>query len=183
MSIVVAVKNNERVVIASDSQTSFGDHSIIEGNGKLIRTGDNIIGLAGWGIYSNLFQIYLQGNPLSLARSEIDVFQFFVDFWKVLKSDYTFVSDKSTTCESPFAELDSTFIVATPKDIFYVADDMSVVKFSEFYAIGSGSSFALGALRVIYGDDYSTEEMAKKAVEVSIGFNNSCGGKVNLEVL
>ncbi len=186
MSIVLAVKSktNDNVVIASDSQTSFGDFKTISDTGrKLIKAGNNIIGLAGWGIYSNLLRLYLQENSL-VANSEIQVFEFFVKFWKAIKSDYNYVSDQSSPdLNSPFAELDSTFIVATPESIFYVADDMSVIEFDNFYAIGSGSLVALGALQVMYDEGYSTEEMARRAVETAIALDNNCGGKVNMESL
>lgn len=185
MSIVLAIKSkrNNNVVIASDSQTSFGDQKILSDTGrKMIRSNRNIIGFAGWGIYSNIFRLYLRNNSLE-AEDELQVFEFFVKFWKALKKDYTLVSDKSSPDTSPFAELDSTFIVATPDNIFYVADDMSVVKFKNYYAIGSGSEFALGALRVMYEEDYTLEEMARRAVETAIALDKSCGGDVSLENL
>ncbi len=186
MSIVLAVKGkgSGKVVIASDSQTSFGDFKTVSDTGrKLIKAGNNRIGLAGWGIYSNLLRLYLQENSL-IANTEIQVFEFFVKFWKAIKSDYNYVSDQSSPdLNSPFAELDSTFIVATPESIFYVADDMSVIEFEHYYAIGSGSLIALGALRVMHEDDYPIKDMAIRAVEAAIAMDSSCGGEVNMENL
>ena len=48
-------------------------------------------------------------------------------------------------------------------------------------AIGSGSSYALGALHVLYNRRGDAEKMARAAAEAAIAFDTHCGGEVRVE--
>jgi ATP-dependent protease HslVU (ClpYQ) peptidase subunit len=57
---------------------------------------------------------------------------------------------------------------------------MSVRKFNKYYAIGSGSSYSLGALELLYDQKFDAEAIARRAVATAITFDNSCGGKIDI---
>jgi ATP-dependent protease HslVU (ClpYQ) peptidase subunit len=57
---------------------------------------------------------------------------------------------------------------------------MSVTRFLRFDAIGSGSSYALGAVHALYDGRLSAEEMARRACEAGMHFDIACGGEVDL---
>ena len=49
---------------------------------------------------------------------------------------------------------------------------------TRYFAIGSGAPFALGALHALYDGKLGAAELARKAVEAGIAFDNYCGGEV-----
>ena len=58
-----------------------------------------------------------------------------------------------------------------------------VFSFDRFWAIGSGRSFALGAMYVAYDKAKSAEKIARIGVEAGIEFDKSSAGPVQLTTL
>ena len=54
----------------------------------------------------------------------------------------------------------------------------SITQFQQYYAIGSGAGYALGALHALYGD-HSPTETARRAVQAAIDLDIYCGGEIN----
>lgn len=55
-----------------------------------------------------------------------------------------------------------------------------MTEFARYYAIGSGSDYALGAASVLYGTEADSATICRKAVEAAIEFNIYCGGDVEI---
>jgi len=83
----------------------------------------------------------------------------------------------------PFAKLESTFLLVNESGIYRVAGDMDVTQFQQYSAIGSGSYYALGALRVLYDQPLSAEQIGRRAVQVGIDFDVYCGGRIDCETV
>lgn len=186
MSIAVAVRKQGRIVVAADSQASFGDRRVAPSNhrsSKILRIGSAYIAQTGWGLYENILLDYLaKGAPR--LRTKKEVFTFFVRLWKQLHQRYSFVNDQPGSADkSPFADLDASFLVVNRSAIFSIASDMSVTEFKQYYAIGSGSSYALGALHVLYDGNLSAEEIAKRACTAAVAFDTFCGGEIDVQRL
>ena len=49
------------------------------------------------------------------------------------------MNDQGDRNDSPFGNLDASFLVASPAGIFYVAPDMSVSEFRQYFAVGQFS--------------------------------------------
>jgi ATP-dependent protease HslVU (ClpYQ) peptidase subunit len=184
MSIAVAVKKGQDIVIASDTQDNFGTNTVSFDNysaKKVIRIGNSYVATTGWGLYEDIFDDYLLLKEDVVLESKAQIFSFFMQFWKDLHEKYSFVKDQTDEDhDSPFGGLDATFLIANPQGIFYVSSNMSVTKFEKYFAIGSGADFSLGTLYAIYDLDYTAEEIAKKAVDAAIMFNVYCGGEIDL---
>lgn len=184
MSIAVAVKKGQDIVIASDTQDNFGANTVSFDNysaKKIIRVGDSYVATTGWGLYEDIFDDYLLLKEDVVLESKAQIFSFFMQFWKDLHEKYSFVKDQNEEEEaSPFGDLDATFLIANRSGIFYVSSNMSVTKFEKYFAVGSGSSFSLGTIYGLYDLELSSEEIARKAVEAAITFNIYCGGSIEL---
>jgi ATP-dependent protease HslVU (ClpYQ) peptidase subunit len=186
MSIAVAVRTAHEIVLATDSKRTFGGNAVPENNLrdiKLRRVGESYLATTGWGVYANILDDYLRvvRNPrLSDSRQ---IFTFFRGFWKALHQRYAFVNDQCTESDSPFGDLDASFLVVARGGIFYVACDMSVTEFQNYYAVGSGASYALGAMHVLYTPNSRAEPVARKAVAAASALDIYCGGEVNLVTL
>jgi ATP-dependent HslUV protease, peptidase subunit HslV len=183
MTIVLAVHKNDETVIAADTRLSFGNEIIPADNlrvEKILRAGSSYIGSSGWGLYDNILADFLRGRDEIKLDDGSSIFSFFLDFWQELHKRYPFVNDQSSDKDSPFGDLDAKFLIVNSAGIFLVGNNLSVRKFEKYYAIGSGSSYSLGALDTLYDRKLDAETIARRAVLTAIKFDKSCGGDVDL---
>lgn len=183
MSIAVAVTKNNRLVLGTDSQSTFGDRRVPDNirASKMRKVGAAYVASTGWSIYDDILEDYLPRATKADLSSRSAIFTFFMAFWKELHENYAFVKDQPEDDEhTPFGDLDSSFLIVSPQGIFHVAGNMSVTEFSRYYAIGSGCEYALGAASVLYGTDADSATICRKAVEAAIEFNIYCGGDVEI---
>jgi ATP-dependent HslUV protease subunit HslV len=184
MTVVVAVRKGERTVLAADSMTSFGNEKQPFENltvDKLRRVGASWIGHAGWGLYEQILDDLLTGRrapPLSDSRA---VFRFFVRLWQAMKEHYPYVNEQSADKETPFADLDATFLVVNRRGIFMVASNLTVTQFQRYQAIGGGAPYALGALHARYDHEDDPVVLAREAIAAAVAFDVHCGGEVRLQ--
>jgi ATP-dependent HslUV protease, peptidase subunit HslV len=183
MTVAVAVRKGGRTVLAADSLVNFGGQRFRAENctfHKIKRVGDSFLVWAGWSLYAELLNAHLERHPPPALRSEAEVFTFFVQFWRAMRDDYTFMHRAAPSVEHPFADLDSVFLLANQAGIFRVASDMDVTLFEQYSAIGSGSKYALGALQVLYEQLEDPAEIARRAAQVGIDSDVYCGGPIDL---
>lgn len=184
MSIVVAVTRNDRTVLAADTLTCFGDTQCVPGSNaattKLRTIGDVIVGASGWAVYDLILDNHLADQPRPALRNAREIFSFFLGLWKALHEKYPFVNDQSQGKDSPFGDLDSSFLIGSDEGIFKVSHDLDVCRFDHYYAIGTGGDYALGALHALYDRIDDAETLAREAVAAAICFDVHCGGEVTL---
>jgi ATP-dependent protease HslVU (ClpYQ) peptidase subunit len=184
MSIIVAVRKSGQTVVAADSMHFYGsrrEHSDnLTDRPKVRRLGTSYIGSVGWSVYDNIMTHYFKAlkRPPAL-RDEMSIFDCFLKMWRTLKQRYQVVNDQpQSNDDSPFADLDSEFMVANRHGIFQVDSDLSVTRFEKYLAIGSGYKYAYGALHTLYDTRRTAEQVAVQAVKTAIHFDNSCGGEI-----
>lgn len=183
MSIVVAVRKNGQTCVAADTQSNFGSLKVPVENAKadkLRPLGSMILGTTGWALYEDIFEDFLRAKDLPAPVDEPSIFSFFLELWRDLHERYPFVNDQVSKDESPFGNLDATFVIAGPSGIFYVASDLGVTRFDRYFAIGSGADFAMGALHQLFEGDLDARAIATRAVETAIAFNIYCGGEIQV---
>lgn len=186
MSIAVAVRGRSEIVLATDSQTSWDARRVPSKNHTAIKVrsiGTSLLATTGWGIYENLLDDMLSTGRAPRLGDSKSIFRFFMRFWKDLHNRYSYVNDQCDRKDSPFGDLDASFLVATRRGIFAVASDMSVTEFDQYYAIGSGADFSLGALHALYRPNADAEPIARRAAEAAIALNVYCGGDVKVTKL
>lgn len=182
MSIVVAVKKNDKTVVCSDSQVNFGSMSVDSSNYKackIWRWGDNIICRTGWEKYQLLLRNFLLSHDKQLLSDETVVADLFQQFWKHCKSEHGLVSDQAGNHNTPWLNADSDFMIVNRNGIFQVSSDLSVARYEHFHATGSGRDWALGAISALYPKkNESALQIAKQAVKIGCTYNVFCGGPV-----
>ena len=182
MTVAVAVRKNGRTVLAADSLVNFGGQRFPPENckfHKIHRLGDSLVVWAGWSLYAEMLNAHLEQHPPPPLCCESDVFAFFIKFWHAIRSDYTFMQPNSNN-DHPFADLESTFLLASRAGIFRVQSDLDVTEFTQYSAVGTGAKYALGAMRVLYEQLDDTAEIARRAVQVGIDSDVYCGGPIDL---
>jgi ATP-dependent protease HslVU (ClpYQ) peptidase subunit len=106
--------------------------------------------------------------------STIDIFRTWQAFHEVLKDEYFLVttSDKDDSLESSRFDV----LLANPHGIFGVGAHRTVQEYVKFYAIGSGTDVALGAMYGVYDDPKrSAEDVARFAIEAAAEFDDATG--------
>jgi hypothetical protein len=147
----------------------------------VLRVGASFLATTGWGLYDNILEDYLARTPTPRLGSRQAVFAYFMRLWKQLGDRYTLVNDQPHQDEpSPFADVDASFLVVNRAGIFHVASNLSVTQFHEYYAVGSGASYALGALHSMHGGRLDAEATARAACAAAMAFDVFCGGDVDL---
>ncbi len=183
MSIAVVVKKNSEIVIGADTLQSFDSQMLSIDNlneSKLRHIGPAMLAFTGWGLYANILDDYLSRKKSVKLTTKQNIFQFFKELWPILHKEYSFVNDQSGNSDTPFGELDSSFLIATKKRIFYASSNLCVSEFLKYYAIGIGRDYAIGAMHVLYDQNMSAEEIARLAIEAAISNNVYCGGKTEI---
>ncbi|MHC4079945.1 MAG: Ntn hydrolase family protein [Planctomycetota bacterium] len=183
MSIVVAVKKNDRTVMAADSLNVFGQERVPTDNAKATkvrRVGPALMAVTGWSVYANILDDLLADVKTPPLGDEKEIFTFFLELWRELHERYPFVNDQPHHKDSPFGDLDASFLVANSTGIYKVSQDSSVCRFDKYYAIGSGCVYALGALYQIYDQEHDAATLSRRAVETAIEFDIYCGGEIDL---
>jgi ATP-dependent protease HslVU (ClpYQ) peptidase subunit len=184
MSVIVAIRKDNRIVMAADTLTTFGDSEQMPQENartaKVGRIGDSLIGGAGWAVYDDILNDFLSTRPTPDLSSSRNIFTFFLDFWRALHEHYTFVNDQAASTNTPFGDLDSTFLIANTGGIFTVASDLGVTPLNKYYAIGSGGEYAIGVLYTLYDRTEDIASIATDAVNAAIAMNFQCGGTVDV---
>ena len=185
MSVAVAVLKGRTIAIAADTQEGFGDRRVLRSDhasSKIIQVGSAYLAQSGWGLYDNILRDYVARSGTPRLRNEQEIFVFFTRFWKRMRKDYSFVNDQPADDDdkSPFADLDSSFLVTSPGGIFHVSGHMSVTRFKRFDAIGSGGAYALGAMLSVHHEDLDAAEIALRGCAAAVHFDVSCGGEIEV---
>ncbi len=184
MTVAVAVRKNDRMVLAADSLVNFGGQRFPPDNcrfNKIYKVGQTAFVWAGWSLYSEFLTAHLAKNaPPPNLDSEAAVFDFFIRFWHAMRDDYTFIARNSSGVDHPFVDLESVFMLVNRHGMYRVSGDMDVTEFQHYCAVGSGSRYALGALRVLYEERLDAGQIAQRAVQVGIDFDVHCGGPIEM---
>jgi ATP-dependent protease HslVU (ClpYQ) peptidase subunit len=183
MTVAVAVRKADRLFLAADTLMNFGGERYPRDNcrvDKIYRVGSSALAWAGWSLYAEMLDAYFLRHAPPSLRSETEVFSFFIQFWRLMRDDYTFVRQHTPEDRHPFVDLDSTFLIASHAGIFKVSRDMNITTFQQYCAIGSGAAYALGALRILYEQEPDAAVIARRAVQVGIDFDVHCGGSVDV---
>ncbi|HYD81256.1 MAG TPA: MFS transporter [Paucimonas sp.] len=175
MTTCVVVKKGRQVAIAADSLVTFGDTRLsqaYEANRKIIQVGDSFVTLAGTAAHFPVMKKLLteMGEECKLSTRD-EVFQTFQKVHAILKDNY-FLNPKEDE-EDPYESSQLTALIANPHGIFGVYSLREVFSFERFWAIGSGKSFALGAMYACYDRAESAREVAEMGLKAGVEFDKS----------
>lgn len=176
MSTIVAVRKDGRVSIAADSLTSFGstrqNARFDAAPDKILRHGDSFIGVVG----SAAHQMVLE-SAFSVLGDEVDlhsrfgIFETFRKLHPLLKDQY-FLNPKDED-EDDYESSRIDALIVNSSGIFGVFALREVFEYTEFWAIGSGAEYSLGAMYALQGMGLDADTLALKGVEAGAEFDTS----------
>ena len=179
MTTIAVVRKSGYTAIAADTLTKWGtgkeSAAYVANNSKIVRVGDTFIAGSGTSTFKLILRDYFaqRGVPTRFD-SAINLFKTWQAFHAALKERYFLVSvgDKDDTIESSKFDV----LIANPHGIFGVGAHRTVQEYRKFYAIGTGTDLALGAMYAAYDrPGLSAEQVARLAVEAAAEFDDSTG--------
>jgi ATP-dependent protease HslVU (ClpYQ) peptidase subunit len=186
MSIVCAAIKGNEVAIAADTQMSFGSMAVGADNlkncGKLYAVKDSVIGLVGWAAVSSAMGhlIEEEGQMFSLdERSQI--YKTFLKLHDVLKKDYYLNPYEDS--DQPLESSQIYALIINKYGLFEVCRFREVCEYRKYWAIGSGSEYALGAIQAMYESEATAQQLVEAGVSAAAAFDKGCALPATSEVL
>jgi ATP-dependent HslUV protease subunit HslV len=179
MTTVTVVRKEGRIAIAADTLTKWGggkeSADYVANHEKIIRVGDSLIAITGSATFKLILADYFSAleEPPKLDSVE-SIFRVWNTLHGALKERYYLQAgeDKEEDLESSRMDV----LIANPGGIFGVAAHRTVQAFSRFYAYGSGSPYALGAMYAAYrAPSLDAEAVARLGVMAAAEFHDETG--------
>ena len=179
MTTIAVVRKGNTVAIAADTLTKWGSGKesakYIANSEKILKIGANYIAVTGNATFKLILKDYFveQGNEIQLSNT-MEIFRTWNRLHSILKEKYFLMpeEDKEDALESTRMDV----LISNSHGIFGVSGHRTVQEFSRFYAYGSGSDYALGALWADYDrKGLSAAPIARRAVEAAADFDDGTG--------
>ncbi len=181
MTTVTVVRKGDSVAIAADTLVTFGDTRLLHGyelNEKIFKAGNSYVGMSGTTAHFPVLRKALGSLPNEELRlnSREEVFETFLKLHPRLKDQF-FLNTKEEDAD-PYESSQFTILIANASGIYAVYSYREVFQFDRFWAIGSGRSFALGAMYAAYDKARSAKELAELGVRAGCEFDKNSAGPV-----
>lgn len=178
MSVVCAAIKAGEIAIACDTQISFGSTSVssshIANSNKLHQVNDSIIGIVGWNTLSDMVDhlILTQPDSFKLAN-RMEIYSTLLNLHATMKSNY-FLSTKGKDNNQPVESSQFNAIIANPNGLFEITKFREVNEYRQYWSVGSGRQYALGAMQAIYSQVNTASDVVLAGVTAGCEFDQSC---------
>ena len=187
MTTLVVVKKSGQVAIAADTLVSFGDtrlSSRFEPNGKIFKVdtpaGSSYVGMAGTVAHFPALRKAMAALPKDQLKlgSRDEVYDTFIKLHPLLKD--TFFLQTKEDDNDPYESSQFTVVIANASGIFGLYSYREVFEFREFWGIGSGRSFALGAMHAAWDKAKTAREVALAGMHAGCEFDKNSSGPIEV---
>ena len=179
MTTIAVVRKGRYAAIAADTLTKWGSGKesamYVANNDKVVKVGATYLAASGSATFKTIMRDYF-ARPRVPARFDdpLVIFRTWQKFHAVLKREYFLIAggDKDDSIESTRFDV----LLVNPRGIFGIGAHRTVQEYIKFYAIGSGTDLALGALFAAYDDPRRDAlSLARLAVEAAAEFDDATG--------
>jgi len=179
MTTVTVVRKDGRIAIAADTLTKWGggkeSADYVANHEKIIRVGGSFVAITGSATLLLILADHFSSLDVPPQLDSVgEIFRVWNTLHGVLKEHYYLQTgeDKEEDLESSRMDV----LIANPHGIFGVAAHRTVQEFSKFYAYGSGSSYALGAMYAAWrAPSLDAEAVARLGVMAAAEFHDETG--------
>jgi ATP-dependent protease HslVU (ClpYQ) peptidase subunit len=175
MTTLVVVRKNDEIAIAADSLTTFGDTRLSarfdRTPDKIVRYHDTCIGLCGSAAHQLVFESLLAKHDDLDFSTKAAIFETFRKLHPILKEQH-FLNPKEEE-DDPYESTQITALVANPRGIFGVYSMREVFEYTQFWAVGSGREFALGAMYSQYPKLRTAAAIARAGIDAGATFDRN----------
>jgi ATP-dependent protease HslVU (ClpYQ) peptidase subunit len=160
MTTITIVRKNQHIAIAADSQTTFGDTCISAKDdaawNKIFYSHGSYFAISGSAAHDLVLQSLLAQHPELEFSSRPKIFESFRVMHTKLKEEFFLKPEEDE--EDAYESSQMTVLIANQYGIFSVFSLREVYEYHRFWAIGSGQSFALGAMHAVYMNEALTAQ-------------------------
>ena len=186
MTTLAVVKKDGIVAIAADTLTKWGSNkepaAYIANHSKLIQLGDSWLAVTGYTTFILILKDYFANPTVTPDLASVGgIFRTWQNLHSALKDQYFLLAGEDKDDDLESSQMD--VLIANPHGIFGVAEHRSVQEFSKFYAYGSGSDLAMGAMHALYDTPLSAEEIVRKAIETAAEFDDRTGLPIEIKTI
>jgi len=187
MTTLVIVKKAGQVAIAAETLVTFGDtrlSSRFEANSKILRLdtpqGVNYVGMAGSVAHFPVLRKAMGSLPPEqvLLGSKDEIFDTFTRLHPVLKDQFYLQTKEDDN--DPYESSQFSVVIANQTGIYGLYSYREIFEFKQFWGIGSGRSFALGAMHAIWDKAKTAREVAMIGVNAGCEFDKNSAPPVEL---
>ena len=182
MTTIVAVRKSGYVAIAADTLTTFGNtrlHASQDAShDKILRIGDSYVGVCGSAAHHLVLSSLLAKTPDVQLNSKEAIFETFRKLHPILKEE-CFLNPKEDE-EDPYESSQITALIANSSGIFAIYSMREVFEYTQYWAIGSGHEFALGAMHQAFSRLENAADIARAGVETGIAFDKNSDSPITL---
>ena len=182
MTTIVAVRKNGYAVIAADTLTTFGNtrlHASQDAShDKILQIGDSYVGVCGSAAHHLVLTSLLAKTPDVQLNSKAAIFETFRKLHPILKEE-CFLNPKEDE-EDPYESSQITALIANSHGIFAIYSMREVFEYTQYWAIGSGHEFSLGAMLQAYARSDDATEIARAGVDAGIAFDKNSAAPVTI---
>ena len=187
MTTLVVVKKAGQVVMAADTLVTFGDTALpqrYEANSKIFKVdtpaGISYVGMAGTVAHFPALRKAMAGLPKADLKlsSKDEVYDTFLKLHPLLKENF-FLQTKEDD-NDPYESMQFTVVIANSSGIYGLYSYREIFEFKEFWGIGSGRSFALGAMHAAWGKAKTAKEVALAGMNAGCEFDKNSGGPIDV---
>ena len=176
MSTVVVVRKNNGACIAADSLTSFGDTKqaaeFVVHSDKIIRFDAFYMGIVGSAAHQLVLKSLFKNHANKIDFSnQLSIFESVKLIHPILKDEY-FLNSKDED-EDPYESSRVDSLIMTNKGIYGLYSLREVDEYTQFWAVGSGAEYALGAMFSVYDQLETAEQIAQAGVHAGAKFDNA----------
>jgi ATP-dependent HslUV protease, peptidase subunit HslV len=190
MTTLVVVKKNGQVAIAADTLVTFGDTSLshrFEANSKLFKVdtpaGVSYVGMAGTVAHFPVLRKAMAVLPPEQLKlgSRDQVFDTFIKLHPLLKE--TFFLQTKEDDNDPYESSQFSVVIANATGIYGLYSYREIFEFKEFWGIGSGRSFALGAMHACWDKAKTAKEVAMAGLNAGCEFDKNSAAPIEVFTL
>jgi ATP-dependent protease HslVU (ClpYQ) peptidase subunit len=175
MSTIVIVRKHNQACIAADSLTSFGDTKqsaeFVANADKILEFHGQYLGLVGSAAHQLVMQSLLLRHADKIDFSgTLAIFETLNRIHPILKEEYYLNAKDEDEDDYESSRIDA--LLLTRRGIYGLYALREVDEYTRFWAIGSGSEFALGAMHSVYDQLDSAEAIAEAGIRAGAAFDN-----------
>ncbi len=182
MTTIVAVRKNGYAAIAADTLTTFGNTrlpaSLDASHDKILHIGESFVGVCGSAAHHLALSSLLARTSDVQLNSKAAIFETFRKLHPILKEE-CFLNPKEDE-EDPYESSQITALIANASGIFAIYSMREVFEYTQFWGIGSGHEFALGAMHQAYSRMDDAADIARIGVETGIAFDKNSDAPITL---
>lgn len=180
MTTITAVRKNGQVAIAAESLTTFGDTRLPRHHKgeheKILNIAGSLIGICGSSAHHLVLTSALAKLDDIRLGSRMEVYETFRRLHPLLK-EHAYLNPKEDD-DDPYESSQMVSLIANDSGIYGVYTYREVFEYERFWSIGSGRSFALGAMFAAFDKHKTAAQIAKIGVAAGIEFDTASGGPI-----